>query len=337
MSQLIDGNTSNIPMMEKYRPKTLDTVHEHQFVKDILKTFLETGEMPHLLFNGPAGTGKTSSIRALGFELFGEHYPHMMMELNGSDERGISVIREKIKQFAVTRNMLRPNYPKLIILDEADSMTYDAQFALRRIIELYTKNVRFIFICNWEHKIIDAIKSRCLVYRFNRLKPATIQKQMETIIAREKILGPKKGKAVAECIGKLVQGDMRFAFNILEQIKYVSDMKTTDIINHVYYVIYGLTLSDMNDLHENIVNRKQSSTVTETIDILRDLGNKHSLNLSSMISILCNLAKQHKQYNFMKMMAGFNYNFCRVNYSNEKAFLMTLAVLLDNHYMRNNA
>jgi replication factor C subunit 2/4 len=166
--------------VEKYRPNNLDEIKSQNHIINTLKYAVQTKNIPHLIFFGPAGVGKTSTILALGKELFGVHYSDRIIELNASDERGINIIRDKIKIYAKQSINDIPGIPpwKLIILDEADTMTQDSQFALRRIIEQYSKITRFCIICNYHTKIIEPILSRCSLFRF---KPVHFDKILEKL------------------------------------------------------------------------------------------------------------------------------------------------------------
>lgn len=326
-----------LPLMEKYRPTKIEGIHEHEFVKKLLTRFLMCGEMPHLLFYGPPGSGKTTALFALATELFGEYRNHMILELNGSDERGIMVIRDKIKQFASTRNLLRPTYPKLIILDEADNMTYDAQFALRRIIELYTNNVRFCFLCNWENKVIDAIKSRCLVYRFNRLGNDTISRQIAHVIEQEQMyrnLSRDQRGEIAQCIGETSEGDMRKAYNILEYTRYQT-CSVSDTIDSIYQSVYGTTLTTMSKLHHDIaVNDTATNNVRTTWECINKLMDENNIGVSMMIRILTFVAKTNRRWSFLNHLALINYRFNLVSCSNTNSFVRLLCVAIDSEYRR---
>ncbi len=198
--------------VEKYRPRTLDEIVNQEEVVARLKKFVEMKNMPHLLFAGPAGTGKTTAAHALAHDLYGENYKQYMLELNASDERGINVIREKVKEFA--RSRTPPDIPfKIVLLDEADNMTADAQQALRRLMELYSANTRFILIANYPSKIIDPIQSRCAFFRFQPLKKEDVVARLKYIAENENV---DYDEEALEAIYEISEGDMRKAINILQ-------------------------------------------------------------------------------------------------------------------------
>ncbi|KAJ2160692.1 Subunit of heteropentameric Replication factor C (RF-C) [Coemansia sp. RSA 552] len=210
-----DGRSGaeNLPWVEKYRPTTLDDLVSQTDIVDTLQRFTEDGgRLPHLLFYGPAGTGKTSTILAIARKLYGKNISSMVLELNASDDRGIDVIRNQIKTFASTRTVFSSGL-KLVILDEADAMTTPAQSALRRVIEKYTKNVRFCIICNYVSKIIPAVQSRCTRFRFAPLKLSDINSRLDMIVEREGVNISEEGTSA---LIKLSGGDMRRVLNVLQ-------------------------------------------------------------------------------------------------------------------------
>ncbi len=170
--------------------------------------------MPHLLFYGPPGTGKTSTVLACARKLNGPNFASMVLELNASDDRGIGVVRDQIKSFASSKKLFSKGY-KLIILDEADAMTNTAQFALRRVIEQYTKNTRFCLICNYINKIIPALQSRCTRFRFAPLATEQIRGRLDHVVQREGVNMSADGRGM-DAIIRLAHGDMRKCLNVLQ-------------------------------------------------------------------------------------------------------------------------
>ncbi|KAG0230006.1 hypothetical protein BGW41_002826 [Actinomortierella wolfii] len=210
---------ANKPWIEKYRPKTMDDISSQEQAVAVLKKTLESQNLPHLLFYGPPGTGKTSTILALARDIYGpEMVGSRVLELNASDERGIQVIREKVKNFArstVSTNTSDHSVPpyKIIILDEADSMTADAQSALRRTMETYSKLTRFCLICNYVTRIIEPLASRCAKFRFRPLEERHSKSRLEMICQQENVnISPD---AILSLI-RLSDGDLRKAIMYLQ-------------------------------------------------------------------------------------------------------------------------
>lgn len=224
-------NNKRLPWVEKYRPKKLKDIVEHRNITKMLKKSLKSRELPHLLFSGPSGCGKTSCIIAFARELYGKDYDERVIELNASDERGITVARDKIKTFSKlsANGSDKDNVPfKIIILDEADAMTPDAQTALRKIIEDYSKITRFCFICNYDEKIIEPITSRCVKYRFKHLNKNSVITRLEKIAINEKI--DHIDDECLETIYKCSNGDLRRAIMFLQNLKYYDKNITKDDI-----------------------------------------------------------------------------------------------------------
>ncbi|MFH0955375.1 MAG: replication factor C small subunit [Candidatus Micrarchaeota archaeon] len=206
-----------LPWIEKFRPKTLSDVIGQQTVVQRLKTYVNGQNMPHLLFSGPAGVGKTSAAVALAREMFGDGFERNFLELNASDARGIDVVRGTIKDFA--RTLAFNTHFKIIFLDESDALTSDAQQALRRTMEKYTKTCRFCLSCNYSSKIIEPIQSRCVVSRFRPLSATDIETALQKVAKIEGLILDAKG---IHAIQYVCQGDLRKAINVLQAASSVN-------------------------------------------------------------------------------------------------------------------
>ncbi|XP_061170521.1 replication factor C subunit 4-like [Saccostrea echinata] len=214
------GKQKHIPWVEKYRPRSVDDVAYQDEVVAVLKKSLEGSDLPNLLFYGPPGTGKTSTILAAARSLFGTEMMKLrVLELNASDERGINVIREKVKKFAqTTASGTKPDGKpcppfKIIILDEADSMTAPAQAALRRTMEKESKSTRFCLICNYVSRIIEPIASRCAKFRFKPLADRVLSERLAEICDKENIACDKEA---IQALMDTSEGDMRKAITYLQ-------------------------------------------------------------------------------------------------------------------------
>ena len=217
---------------EKYRPKTLDKVINQSNIVEIIKHFLKNPEtMPHLLFSGRPGTGKTTVAICIARKLFGGRWRDFTLELNASDERGINMVRERIKSFSRHATGLLGDVPfGLIILDESDQMTSQAQTALRRIMETSSRTSRFILICNYASKIIGPIQSRCAIFRFSYLKPNDIRDYLQMIAESEELTLVDEG---IDAIIEFSEGDMRKAINILQSASVLKGIVDLEIILNV--------------------------------------------------------------------------------------------------------
>jgi replication factor C small subunit len=212
--------------VEKYRPKTFAEVKGQKQIIDKIQAFVATKNMPHIMLAGPAGVGKSTTAIVIARELFGEKWKENFLELNASDERGIDVVRTKVKDFARTKAIGDVPF-KIIFLDECDALTKEAQQALRRTMENYTQTTRFVLSCNYSSKIIDPIQSRCTVFRFKPLEKEDMNTIFDTIAHKEGItLDAKAQEALYVCS----EGDCRKAENILQSCAAVTKKVSEDDI-----------------------------------------------------------------------------------------------------------
>ncbi|KAJ3566053.1 hypothetical protein NP233_g7247 [Leucocoprinus birnbaumii] len=287
--ELPEPNSESLPWVEKYRPVTLNDVVSHKDITstsayqskyatgypegDLVERFIEKNRLPHLLFYGPPGTGKTSTILAVARRIYGADYKKQILELNASDDRGIDVVREQIKQFAETRTLFSKGF-KLIILDEADMMTQAAQAALRRVIEQYTKNVRFCIICNYVNKIAPAIQSRCTRFRFSPLPITEVEKRVNSVVEVENVPLTADGKTA---LLKLSKGDMRRALNVLQACH-----AAYEIIGETE--IYNCTGNPHPSDIETIVNSMLSDEFTASYQMISKMKTERGLALQDLLT-----------------------------------------------------
>lgn len=234
-----------LPWVEKYRPKKMDCIISHQEIILSLKKFIEMRTLPHLLFFGPSGSGKTSTIKCCANEIYNEYTECMILVLNASNERGIDTVRTKIKNFVSNKNSIflpleLRNIFKLVILDEIDSMTVEAQGMLRQTIEKNSTTTRFCLICNDIDKINIALQSRCALFRFSPLSVKDMKKRLLDICKHEKIDHDKKS---IDAIIKISKGDMRAAINTLQHVALTVEKKVT--VSNVYK-ISGYCMPEIN-------------------------------------------------------------------------------------------
>ncbi|KAK2389922.1 Subunit of heteropentameric Replication factor C (RF-C) [Trifolium repens] len=250
--------------VEKYRPQSLDDVAAHRDIVDTIDRLTTENRLPHLLLYGPPGTGKTSTILAVARKLYGAQYKKMILELNASDDRGIDVVRQQIQDFASTQSFnifgAKPSV-KLVLLDEADAMTKDAQFALRRVIEKYTKGTRFALICNHVNKIIPALQSRCTRFRFAPLDAVHVTERLRHVINAERLDVEDSGLSA---LVRLSNGDMRKALNILQS----THMASPKITEEAVYLCTGNPLpKDIEQISYWLLNEQYSDSFKRIHDM----------------------------------------------------------------------
>uniref|UniRef100_A0ABM5F1Z9 Replication factor C subunit 5 n=1 Tax=Pogona vitticeps TaxID=103695 RepID=A0ABM5F1Z9_9SAUR len=245
----VAGRAANLPWVEKYRPQTLNDLISHQDILSTIQKFISEDRLPHLLFYGPPGTGKTSTILACAKQLYKDkEFSSMVLELNASDDRGIEIVRGPILSFASTRTIFKKGF-KMVILDEADAMTQEAQNALRRVIEKFTENTRFCLICNYLSKIIPALQSRCTRFRFGPLTPELMIPRLQHVIEKEKVDVTDDGM---KALVTLSNGDMRRSLNILQS----TNMAFGKVTEATVYTCTGQPLrSDIANILDWMLNQ----------------------------------------------------------------------------------
>ncbi|KAL3320601.1 hypothetical protein Ciccas_000709 [Cichlidogyrus casuarinus] len=268
-----------VPWSEKYRPSELDQIIGHADIRKTISKFLSLDKLPHLLFYGPAGTGKTTTILSIARQLYKpQEFKAMVLELNASDDRGIGVVRDQILSFAGTRCLFSNKF-KLVILDEADSMTKDAQNALRRIIEKYSETTRFCLICNYLSKITPAIQSRCTRFRFAPLPLKSVEPRINEIATKEDVT---LGEKAVQALFKFANGDMRKALNLLQSCSLSSPQVTVD---SVYACVGYPSPEQMRQVLTICLN----DDLAIAVEKLRNLQVEKGVSLQDMITELTTL------------------------------------------------
>lgn len=291
---------NEIPWTEKYRPKTLDDIVGQETIKKSVHKLIETQNMPHLLFYGPPGTGKTSTILSIAKKIYGKDLmKERIIELNASQERGIKVVRDKIKTFASTSVSEDKNSPpyKIIILDEADTITNDAQTALRRSMESYSEITRFCIICNYVTRIIDPITSRCAMYKFDSIDENIFIKKLKYICEKEEIIYTDK---CLTFIYKISEGDLRKGISLLQYCSLLSNKKITkkDLL-----IVSG----ELDDtILYNFMNQEKNFNFDEIQKFIKNLLHQGHSSDSILSSLLRVLKKSNRINDITKAKIGLD-------------------------------
>ncbi|XP_064612888.1 replication factor C subunit 5-like [Liolophura sinensis] len=316
-TQETDKENPNLPWVEKYRPKSLDDLISHKDIISTIRKFVSQDRLPHLLFYGPPGTGKTSTILAVAKQIYTpKEFNSMVLELNASDDRGIGIVRGQILNFASTRTIFKSGF-KIVILDEADAMTQDAQNALRRVIEKFTENTRFCIICNYLSKIIPAIQSRCTRFRFGPLTTDQMVPRLEHVVSEEQIKVTEDGM---KSVVTLASGDMRKALNILQSTSMAFDEVTED---NVYTCVGHPLRRDV----ENIVNWMLNDSFSAAYKNISALKTAKGLALQDILSEVHNYVHRidfpmHIRIHLLEKMADIEHRLA--SGTNEKLQLSSL-------------
>ncbi|TFG01043.1 MAG: replication factor C small subunit [Promethearchaeota archaeon] len=296
----------DIPWVEKYRPKTFDDIVSQNVAISNLKEFVKSGNMPHMIFTGPAGTGKTSTALIIARTLLGgDDYFRNVLELNASDTVRMQYVRKILKEFVNQNMILDSKNLKIVILDEADNIPSQVQQALRRIIEKASTQVKFILLCNYINKIIDPIISRCAVFRFVRLPKDIVIKRLKFICKEENLnIASSKSEEFFNTIYFISRGDLRRAINILQSSVALEIIDNLDI-NEV------LKISGFVDIDtlENLIKSLNEKNFEKSMKILQDIENIDSRNFIRQVSeILSDLnIKSKDEVHIHKVLGEIDY------------------------------
>jgi replication factor C small subunit len=291
---------------ERYRPDTLDEVIGHSNITERLQAFVEKNTVPHMMFAGPAGTGKTTSAIALAKDLYGEQWQNNFMETNASDDRGIDVVRNQIKDFARTKP-IEADF-KIIFLDESDALTNDAQQALRRTMERYSSTCRFILSCNYSSKIISPIQSRCAIFRFNRLEDEEVEEYLGRVIDGEELDVDESG---LQALVTVSEGDLRKATNVLQAasiqggsiseetvFEVAASLKSEEVTEILNQAVAGNFVDARDSLSDLMINRG-----LDGVDVIKAI-HREIFNLDISEKAKMEIIEQMGEYEFRIVEGG---------------------------------
>jgi len=283
-----------IPLIEKYRPSKLEDIKNQDDIKNIFIDMVKHRNIPHMVLYGNAGTGKTSTAIAMCKQLYKDTYNDNVLELNASDERGIRVVREKIKTFS--QQAVNTEF-KTIILDESDAMTNDSQFALRRIIEKYSSNTRFILICNYINKLITPLLSRCAVFKFKMMKISEIEAILKNILKKENIVIDEKN------ISLIIKDDLRKSINNLQKLIFLNRNNKKD--NKIYLEYFD---NNVNINIDEIIYNEKLDTIEYTNHLINEGYSFDELYFSLKKELLTSedISDKDKAKIFMEMCRSYD-------------------------------
>ncbi len=292
--------TESSMWVEKYRPMKLSSIINQKEIVGSLKSLLKnTSEMPHLMFSGSAGVGKTTTALCLAREILGESWKEYTLELNASDERGINMVRDRVKKFARFSGLDTKIPFKLVILDEADEMTSDAQTALRRIIEDTASHCRFIMIANNISKIIEPLQSRCAVFKFTRIAEEDVIAYLEEICKKEKIKYNKEG---LKSLYSYSEGDMRHSINMLQATASLGIISEDNVKESA-----GLTkISDVGDILKIALAGKLTEARNKMVELIKIYGMSES-DFLKYLNEECYKLKTDNLSDILESIAKYDY------------------------------
>ena len=304
MPQVQAKNLSNLMWVEKYRPIKLDDiVNQREIIESLKNLMKEPAEMPHLLFTGPAGVGKTTTALCMSRQLLGEDWKRDTLELNASDERGIKMVRERVKEFAAVIKIRTTESDerkfRIIMLDEADEMTSEAQTALRRIIEDSSETTRFVIICNYLSQIIEPIQSRCAIFRFKRIEKETIENHLKWLCKKEGI--KYDDKAISQIFDS-TNGDLRHSINVLQSASVMGSISVSNVLASL-----GLTgKSKVNDIIKLAMSGKFNDARIKLLELTAVYGMSEFDFLKYAYDAVYSLKLAHPE-DFASLIAEYDY------------------------------